>query len=134
MRILLDTDVALWAVADSKRLPAGISSLLASRENVVYYSLVSIWEVAIKHAIHPEHMPVPEEEFVGLCERTGFVQLPITASNVFAVKTLECPEGAPRHNDPFDRLLIAQAKDEGLSFVTHDALLPYYGEPCIHFF
>lgn len=134
MRILLDTHIALWAIADSKKLPTGLSPLLAARENVVYYSLASVWEVAIKHAIHPEHMPIPEEEFVDLCEKTGFTQLPITASNIFAAKTLNRPEGAPRHNDPFDRLLIAQAKDEGLSFVTHDAMLPYYGEPCVRFF
>lgn len=134
MRLLLDTHIALWAIADSAKLPSGLRPMIASRENVVYYSLASVWEVAVKHAIHPDHMPVPEEEFVDLCQRTGFVQLPITARHIYTIKTLVRPSDAPRHNDPFDRLLIAQAKEEDLWLVTHDALLPYYGEPCIHFF
>lgn len=134
MRILLDTHIALWAIADSSKLSPELRELVASRENVVYYSLASVWEVAIKHAIRPENMPIPEERFVELCERTGFVQLPITAPQLCRIKDLSRPDGAPRHNDPFDRLLIAQAKEEGLVLVTHDALLPWYGESCVRWF
>lgn len=134
MKILLDTHIALWAIADSSKIPSKLEPLIASRDNVVYYSLASVWEVAIKHAIHPENMPIEEERFVELCDKTGFVQLPITAEQLYAIKKLSRPQDAPRHNDPFDRLLIAQAKVEGLVFVTHDALLPYYGEPCVRFF
>lgn len=134
MRILLDTHIALWAIAESSRITGDLRTLLTKRENVVYYSLVSVWEVAIKHALHPENMPVPEERFVELCDRTGFVQLPLTAPQIYRIKELSRPAEAPRHNDPFDRLLIAQAKEEGLTLVTHDSLLPYYGEPCVKFF
>lgn len=134
MRVLLDTHIALWSVAASSKLSPELRPLLASRQNVVYYSLASVWEVAIKHAIRPDNMPISEERFVDLCERTGFVQLPITAKQIYGIKSLSRPDGSPKHNDPFDRLLIAQAKEEGLTFVTHDALLPYYGEPCIHYY
>lgn len=134
MRVLLDTHVALWAIADSEKLPAELRAVLASRANAVYYSLASVWEVAIKHAVHPANMPIPEERFVELCDRTGFVQLPITARQIYLVKSLARPEGAPRHNDPFDRLLIAQAKEQGLALVTHDALLAGYQEPCVRVF
>lgn len=134
MRILLDTHIALWAVADSAKLTPELRDLLVSRDNVVYYSLASVWEVAIKHAIRPENMPIPEERFVELCERTGFVQLPITAQQLYRIKSLSRSDDAPRHNDPFDRLLIAQAKEEGLTLVTHDAQLPWYGEPCVRLF
>ena len=131
MNILLDTHIALWAVADSGRLSREVKELLESAENKVFYSTVSVWEVAIKHRIRPEQMPVPEEEFAGLCQKTGFDQLPIKNEHIFLLKTLERASTAPKHNDPFDRLLLAQAKYENLKLVTHDSLLPYYGEDCI---
>lgn len=134
MRVLLDTHIALWALAESSKLPEELVPLLESRDNLVCYSIVSVWEVAIKHAIHPESMPMPEEDFVKLCEQTGFVRLPLEPSHVYAVKTLSRERNAARHNDPFDRLLIAQAKVEGLTFATHDQLLPAYRERCITLF
>ena len=131
MKILLDTHIAIWAIAQSDRLGDDLRRMLASRENVVYYSLVSVWEIAIKHALRPENMPISEERFVELCDCVGFAQRSVSAEHIFAVKGLVRAEGAPRHNDPFDRLLIAQAKVDGMRFVTHDSLLPSYGEPCL---
>ena len=131
MKILLDTHIALWAVADTGKLSGEVIKLLESNDNEVFYSVASVWEVAIKHKIRPEQMPMPEEVFAGLCQKTGFVQLPIKNEHVFLIKTLERLEIAPKHNDPFDRLLIAQAKYENLKLVTHDSLIPYYKEDCI---
>lgn len=131
MKILLDTHIALWAIADTAKLSDEIIKLLASRDNDIFYSLVSVWEVAVKHQINPEHMPISEEIFVQLCENTGFVQLPIKSGHIFLLKTLVRPDNAPKHKDPFDRLLLSQAKYEGLKFFTHDSLLPYYKEDCI---
>jgi PIN domain nuclease of toxin-antitoxin system len=54
-----------------------------------------------------------------------------SAEHVYMIKTLVRSEGAPRHNDPFDRLMISQAKAEGMIFVTHDSLIPYYNEKCV---
>ena len=98
--------------------------LLEKESNEVFYSMASVWEVAIKHIIKPENMPVSEEEFVRLCEDTGFTRLPIEAGHIFLLKTLSRPNDAPKHNDPFDRLLIAQAKYENLVLLTH-------GEKCV---
>ena len=131
MKILLDTHIALWAIAGTDKLSLEIIKLLESRNNEVFYSIASVWEVAIKHKIRPEQMPVPEEEFVKLCHKTGFVQLPIKNEHIFLLKTLERPTIAPKHNDPFDRLLIAQAKYENLKLVTHDSLIQGYKENCI---
>ena len=131
MKILLDTHIALWAIADTAKLSDEIIKLLVSRDNDIFYSLVSVWEVAVKHQINPEHMPISEEIFVQLCENTGFVQLPIKSGHIFLLKTLVRPDNAPKHKDPFDRLLLSQAKYEGLKFFTHDSLLPYYKEDCI---
>ena len=131
MKILLDTHIALWAIADTAKLSEEVIHMLESEKNEVYYSIASVWEIAIKHKIRPEQMPISEEEFVRLCEKTGFTQLPIKPEHIFLLKTLTRPAEAPKHNDPFDRILLAQAKYEKLSLITHDSLIPYYGEKCI---
>lgn len=131
MRILLDTHIALWAVADTEKLTRKVIMLLESTDNEVFYSAASVWEVAIKHKIKPEQMPISENEFVSLCEHTGFSWLPIKNEHIYLIKTLTRPKDAPKHQDSFDRMLIAQAKQEGLILLTHDSLIPYYEENCI---
>lgn len=131
MRILLDTHIALWAVADTEKLSEKVINLLEEENNEVFYSVASVWEVAIKHKIKPENMPISEEEFVELCEKTGFIRLPIEPAHIFYIKTLERSVDAPKHNDPFDRMLIAQAKYEDLNLITHDSQFLYYGENCV---
>lgn len=131
MKILLDTHIALWAMTDTEKLSEEVVRMLESRKNEVYYSIASVWEIAIKHKIKPEQMPISEEEFVRLCEKTGFAQLSIEPEHIFLLKTLRRPDNAPKHNDPFDRMLLAQAKYEKLSLLTHDSLIPYYEEKCV---
>lgn len=131
MRILLDTHIALWALADTAKLSNETIETLEDESNKVFYSIASVWEIAIKHKIKPDNMPISEEEFVKLCENTGFACLPIKKEHVFWIKTLFRPMEAPKHNDPFDRMLLAQAKYEGLKFMTHDSLIPYYREECV---
>lgn len=131
MRILLDTHIALWAIAETAKLSREVIELLESRDNQVFYSVASVWEIGIKHRLKPEQMPMSEEAFVELCENTGFVKLSIEPEHVFLLKTLERPKDAPKHKDPFDRMLLAQAKYEDLKLITHDSLIPYYMESCI---
>lgn len=131
MRILLDTHIALWAIADTAKLSEKVINLLEDESNEVYYSVASVWEVAIKHKIKPEDMPVSEEEFVDLCENTGFIRLSIENKHIFLIKSLSRIKNAPKHKDPFDRMLLAQAKYEGLKLITNDSQFPYYGESCV---
>ena len=131
MRILLDTPIALWAIADTAKLPDEVIKILEEESNEVFYSVASVWEVAIKHKIKPENMPVSEEEFVALCEKTGFTQLPVKIEHIFLLKTLKRADNSPKHNDPFDRMLLSQAKYEELKLLTHDSQFPYYGENCV---
>lgn len=131
MRILLDTHIALWAIADTAKLSEKVINLLEDESNEVYYSVASVWEVAIKHKIKPEDMPVSEEEFVDLCENTGFIRLSIENNHIFLIKSLSRLKNAPKHKDPFDRMLLAQAKYEGLKLITNDSQFPYYGESCV---
>ncbi len=64
MNILLDTHIALWAIADTSKLSGEVIELLEYGENKVFYSIASVWEVAIKYRIRPEQMPIPEEELL----------------------------------------------------------------------
>ena len=112
MKILLDTHIALWALTDTAKLSEEVIHMLESEKNEVYYSTASVWEIAIKHKIRPEQMPISEEEFVRLCEKTGFAQLPIEPEHIYLLKSLTRSAEAPKHNDPFDRILLAQAKYE----------------------
>lgn len=118
-------------MTNTAKLSEEVIYMLESGKNEVYYSVASVWEIAIKHKIRPEQMPISEEEFVRLCVKTGFAQLPIKQEHIFLLKTLRRSAKAPKHNDPFDRILLAQAKYEELSLITQDSLIPYYGEKCI---
>ena len=133
MNVLLDTHIVLQAISETEKLDSRLCDLLVDPDNVIYYSMASVWEIAIKHKLHPEIMPIDEEEFVNCSEYTGFVLLPIMIDHIYALKTLLRDKHAPKHNDPFDRLLIAQAKVEKLTFITHDSLIPDYHEPCVMF-
>ena len=131
MKVLLDTHIILWALTDSDNLPQKARELITDSNNEIYYSLASAWEVAIKHLTHPNRIPVSETELLNYCKQAEYSQLAITENHILMLKTLHRPENAPKHNAPFDRMLIAQAKSENMIFVTHDSLIPYYNEPCV---
>ena len=133
MKVLLDTHIVLWAISDDDKLPPNFIKIINDSENEIFYSLVSVWEVAIKHYIKPEVMPITEEQFMDNCSLSGFKQLSIRSNHILNIKSLKRNRDSPKHNDPFDRLLISQAKTDGFIFLTHDSLLPYYNESCIKF-
>ena len=99
--------------------------------NAIFYSSVSVWEISIKHANHPDNVEFTGKELSQFCREAGFFPVEMREKHVFALETITRTEGAPPHHDLFDRMLIAQAKAENMSFVTHDSLLPYYEEKCI---
>jgi len=131
MRVLLDTHILLWALTEDPKLPEDAQKIISDVNNEIFYSSASIWEVAIKHMNHPDSMPVSAKELSDYCKGAGYEMLPVIDEHVFSLETLFRAKKAPRHNDPFDRIMIAQAKTEELQFITHDALLPYYNEECI---
>jgi len=131
MKVLLDTHIILWALIDDARLSEKAKNIILSKENEIYYSTASVWEVSIKHSLHPESMPLSGEQLSDYCQKSGYQMLAIRDDHVYALETIQRAEGAPKHNDPFDRIMIAQAKADGLLFVTHDTLIPYYEEKCI---
>lgn len=131
MRILLDTHILFWSMCMEQKLPRHILSQINAPENEIFFSSASVWEVVIKHAKNPAAMPVDGGAFVSGCIKAGFTPLPIENHHVLAVSGLKRKEGEPPHNDPFDRILIAQAKTEDMTFITHDSLLAGYGEECV---
>ena len=131
MNLLLDTHILIWTLNDDPRLSKKAKNLILDRNNTVYYSVISIWEISIKHANHPEHIEFSGKDLSGFCEQAGFLPVDLCDEHVAALETIIRADGAPPHHDPFDRMLIAQAKTENMAFLTHDALLPYYQEKCI---
>lgn len=131
MNLLLDTHILIWALSEDSRLPEKAREMILDPGNAIYYSTVSVWEIAIKHANHPDSVTFTGKAFSQYCQDAGFLPVEVRDKHVWALETLTRPIGALAHHDPFDRMLIAQAKAENLSFLTHDSLIPYYEENCI---
>lgn len=126
MNILLDTHVALWAITDSPRLEARARELIQAPGNTLWVSVASLWEISIKHSLGRGDMPVSGKDALGYFEQSGYRILPVEAEHVLAVAELP-----PHHQDPFDRLLVAQALTEPLRLMTHDAQIQRYSDTII---
>ena len=122
MRILLDTHCWLWWIAEPRRLGGRSRRLIADKGNDILLSAASSWEIAIKYSIGKLVLPEPPEEFVPKrLARDSISPLPVEHFHALHVANL------PRHhNDPFDRLLIAQAQLERISVMTIDRLFEPY--------
>lgn len=131
MKILIDTHIAIWAVLNDSKLPERAKEIILDKENEIFYSTASVWEITIKHMLHPDKLRINGSLLEKGCEDNGYSVLPVFNKHVSALETLKRPENAPRHNDPFDRIMVAQAKAENLMFLTHDSLISYYNEPFI---
>jgi PIN domain nuclease of toxin-antitoxin system len=119
--LLVDTHLLLWAAGEPQRLSRKARRLLEDLDSQLWFSAASLWEVAIKHALGREDFRVePRRLRRGLIDN-GWREL--TVSSEHAVATLDLP---PIHKDPFDRMLVAQAKVEGLALVTSDELVAQY--------
>lgn len=124
MRLLLDTHALLWALSAPTKLPARAAAALRDPTNTVFVSAASVWEIAIKAALGK--LSADLDEIVGTSLEVGFEELPVTLAHARRVHSLPA-----RHRDPFDRMLVAQALEEGLTLVSHDALVTAYGAPTL---
>jgi PIN domain nuclease of toxin-antitoxin system len=133
MKILLDTHIALWAISEDVKLPKKACKLILNEDNEIYYSTASVWEITIKHMVKPHKIYESGKEFVEDCNAMGYKNLPIYNRHVSLIETLVFDDEGKNieHHDPFDRILIAQAKAEGMVLLSGDAKLPYYHESCI---
>ena len=119
MRLLLDTHVLLWWLADDPLLGEAAREGISASDSSVFVSAASAWEISIKQALGKLEAP---SDLVRQIEVHRFEPLPITVSHAYAAGAL------PRHHDdPFDRVLVAQARAEGLILVTRDPRMGLYG-------
>jgi PIN domain nuclease of toxin-antitoxin system len=123
MRLLLDTHLLLWALAEPDRLDAVTRAALEDTGNEVLFSAASLWEIAIKAGLGRADFAFEPQQILRAALDTGFVELPVHSAAAILVAKLP-----PYHRDPFDRLLIAQAMSEPVRFYTADPLLPPYSE------
>lgn len=126
MNLLLDTHVALWAITDHPRLSASARELILAPRAVVWVSAVSVWEVAIKHGLGRGDMPVSGQEALQYFRQAGYRLLAVEPEHAVAVENLPA-----HHQDPFDRLLVAQALVEPMRLMTHDATVARYSDTII---
>ena len=133
MRYLLDTHIAIWLLHGDDGLPREVLRIAESTEHELYLSAASTWEVVIKHQKSPHKMELTGETLVYYCNKADIKILPILPEHVLTVATLRRPNTSTPHNDPFDRLLIAQSKHESMIFLTHDSLLAEYSEPTVRY-
>ena len=123
MNLLLDTHIALWAIADSPKLSMKARELILTPSTTLWVSVASIWEIAIKHGLGRGDMPISGQDAIRHFQAAGYQFLRIEPEHAAAVETLP-----PHHQDPFDRLLAAQAKSEPMHLLTRDARLMDYGD------
>ena len=119
MNLLLDTHVFLWVVDDSPRLSAAARAAIVDGANVVFVSAATAWEISIKKAIGK--LTIPRGDYLEELRLHRLAPLNITTEHALAVAELPS-----YHQDPFDRLLIAQAQVEKLTIVTGDAKIRQY--------
>ena len=124
MNLLLDTHVLIWAAYDPARLSARARSLILDPANSLYFSVASIWEVAIKSSLGRTDFAVDPAELRLSLITNEYNEIQIEAAHALRVATLP-----PLHADPFDRILLAQAMAEGFVLLTQDAKVIDYGGP-----
>ncbi len=118
MKLLLDTHIALWALADRSRLSSAARALLEDPDNECWVSSASAWELAIKVRVGKHRLTYPLAALEDAIEEAGFKCLPVTMRHALAIERVETS-----HEDPFDRLLLAQCQSETLRLLTADQQL-----------
>jgi PIN domain nuclease of toxin-antitoxin system len=122
VRLLLDTHVFLWLESEPERINVPTRAIVEDADNELYLSAVSAWEIVIKHALGKLHLPSDPVIYVpSRVARSGLGQLDVSTEHALAVGALPS-----HHDDPFDRLLIAQAEIEGMTLVTADERMLRY--------
>jgi PIN domain nuclease of toxin-antitoxin system len=126
MKLLLDTQMIIWAAFWPELLPAHALYLIADNDNEIYFSPASLWEVTIKSTQNRPDFQVDAKILRNQLLERGYHEISITGPHATAVSELPMI-----HKDPFDRLLLAQAKTEGISLLTSDATLSKYPVPIV---
>lgn len=122
MKLLLDTQILLWAAAAPQRLPSKIREMIESYESKLFFSPASLWEIGIKNSLGEADFKVDPRIFRTALEDHGYEEVSIKSEHVLLAHDLP-----PMHKDPFDRLLVAQSSIEGMGLLTVDQAMIDYG-------
>jgi PIN domain nuclease of toxin-antitoxin system len=121
VKLLLDTHIVLWALSADRRLPKALRLLIEDEGNEPFFSPINVLEVAIKRSLGgSDELPDPHVMRRQLVDN-GYSELPVTAQHAAMVADLP-----PIHRDPFDRLLVAQSRIEGIGLLTVDPVVARY--------
>lgn len=123
MKLLLDTHILLWAAGQPEKLSGPAREMLTETHNTLFFSAASIWEIVIKRGLGRGDFRVDPYRLRKMLVLNGYVELPVTSEHVLRVDTLPL-----LHKDPFDRVLIAQARSEGMLLLTVDSTVIQYEE------
>ena len=123
MKVLLDTHVLLWMIGESRSLPDLAMRILSDETNELFFSSISIAEVAIKHQKNAVLMPLSSDDVRFCAEECGVRELAFDSRHAAALSSLPL-----LHRDPFDRMLLSQANAERMKLMSHDRQFPQYGD------
>jgi PIN domain nuclease of toxin-antitoxin system len=122
MRLLLDTHIFLWFIGGDARIPDAMIQSIRSPENEVYLSVVSMWEVLVKYELGKLPLPQEPQSYIPLQRKRHLIDsLPLDEASVSHLANLP-----PLHRDPFDRMLLCQALEHGLTIVKVDDQIRAY--------
>ncbi len=127
MRLLLDTQVFLWYISADSRLPVTYRDAIRDPANDVYLSVASVWEAVIKYALGKLALPEPPAQYLPR-ERAAHQIATLVIEEPALVHLAQLP---PRHRDPFDRIIIAQTLQHGMTLVTVDDVVRGYPVPLL---
>ncbi len=126
MKFLLDTHVLLWAAGQVEKLSRKTRALLGDPENVLVFSAASLWEICIKQGLGRDDFQVDARQLRRGLLDNGYTELAVTSAHALALDDLP-----PLHRDPFDRMLLAQSRVEGITLLTADAQVLRYSGPIL---
>jgi PIN domain nuclease of toxin-antitoxin system len=126
LNLLLDTHIALWAITDSPKLSQKARELIESPKTTIWISVASLWEIAIKYSLGRGDMPISSQQAISYFRESGYRFFAVEAEHAVAVEELPS-----HHQDPFDRILVAQALIEPMRLMTHDSLVALYSDTII---
>jgi PIN domain nuclease of toxin-antitoxin system len=121
VKLLLDTHLLLWSAGQPDRLSAEARGLIGAAENELFFSSASLWEIVIKRGLGRDDFKVDARLLRRGLLDNGYSELPIGSEHVVAIDSLPVI-----HKDPFDRILVAQAQVEGITFLTADPTVAKY--------
>ena len=132
MNILLDTHILLWCLYEPDKLPVTARQIITDPDNWICCSSISLWECELKHLKHPEVFSITSEEIYEDCIQSGYIMTDLHFRHIIGLHTIPVPQGLD-HKDPFDKMLISQARTDHMLFLTHDSKIREYNIPCIKY-